>query len=78
MITWPQIARWLIAAGISLTAVGGIILLLARLGFVPGSLPGDLRFQAGRISCFIPIATSILLSLLLTLVLNLILRLFSR
>ncbi|MBN2557011.1 MAG: DUF2905 domain-containing protein [Anaerolineales bacterium] len=78
MITWSQIARWLIAAGISLTAVGGIILLLARLGLVPGTLPGDLRFQAGRITCFIPIATSILLSLLLTLVLNLILRLFSR
>jgi hypothetical protein len=61
-----------------MTALLGLILL--AMGHVPllGRLPGDLTFRRGNVSCFIPIASSILLSLLLTLLLNLLLRLFNR
>ena len=49
--------------------------LLGRSGIALGRLPGDLRFSFGGASCFLPLATSLLLSLILTLLLNLILRL---
>ena len=54
--------------------VGGLFWVVSRLGLPLGRLPGDFRFQAGGITCFLPLASSILLSLLLTLVLNLIAR----
>jgi len=78
MVSMTGLARWLIAAGITLTLLGGFLLLLNRLGISPGNLPGDLRVQTGRMTCLIPLASSILISLLLTLVLNLILRFLSR
>lgn len=68
------LARWLLLAGLALTAAGALLLLAARLGWPLGRLPGDLRFQVGGLSCFVPLATSIVLSLLLTIVLNLLAR----
>lgn len=78
MLSLSDLARWLIAAGVTLTLVGGLLLLLNRLGLSPGNLPGDFRIQTGRTTCLIPLASSILISLLLTLALNLILRFLSR
>lgn len=47
--------------------VAGIVFLAAgRLGV--GRLPGDFVIRRGNVSCFFPLATSILLSLVLTLV----------
>jgi hypothetical protein len=43
-----------------------------------GRLPGDIRLQGENVSCFFPLATSIIISLLLTLVLNIIIRLLNR
>ena len=58
--------------------VGGAIVLLLGLAFVAigrlvpgGRLPGDITISRGPVSCFIPLATSLLLSLLLTILLNL-------
>ncbi len=72
----PDFGRILIALGIVLLLVGGLFVLLPRVGINLGRLPGDLRFDTGQTTCLIPIATSILLSLLLTIVLNLIGRFF--
>ncbi len=69
-----SIARWLIILGLILAALGGVLLVLNRLGWPIGRLPGDFQFKFGETSCFIPIASSILFSLLLTLILNLIFR----
>ena len=69
------LARWLVLAGLVLAGIGGLLWVLSRLGVPLGRLPGDFRFQSGGFTCFIPLATSILLSLLLTLILNLISRL---
>lgn len=70
--------RLLILCGVVLVVVGGLLLLLPRLGIQLGKLPGDLRFESGPFTCFIPIATSIILSILLTLGLNLLGRFFNR
>jgi hypothetical protein len=45
-----------------------------------GDLPGDIRYESeeGRFSCFIPLASSLLISLLLTILLNVIIRLLRR
>jgi hypothetical protein len=69
-----SLARWLVIAGAALAGAGVLIWLSGRLGLPLGRLPGDLRFEAGGATCFVPLAASILLSLLLTLILNLIAR----
>jgi ABC-type Na+ efflux pump permease subunit len=78
-----QMAKWLIGFGVFLIILGGIIMLFNRLGVggfkIPlGRLPGDIRIQGEHFTCFIPIASSILLSILLTLILNLVIRFLNR
>jgi hypothetical protein len=73
-----DLGRLLVVAGILLLIVGGLFLLLPRMGVQLGRLPGDFRFSVGQMTCMIPIATSILLSVLLTIGLNLLLRFLSR
>lgn len=68
-----NLGRLLVIAGIALAVLGGIVLLAGRVPFL-GRLPGDIRIQQDGFSCFIPLATSLLLSIVLTIVLNLILR----
>jgi len=55
------------------------------LGRIPGldrlgSLPGDVRIQSrdGRLTCFVPIVSSLLLSIILTIVLNVIIKILNR
>ncbi len=76
--TMYDIGRFLLITGLTLAALGGALMLLARFGIHLGRLPGDFRFQRGNFTCIFPLATSLLLSLLLTLVLNLLLRLWRR
>ncbi|MDQ7030594.1 MAG: DUF2905 domain-containing protein [Ardenticatenia bacterium] len=71
------IGRLLILMALLLFLVGLLFLGLARLPGL-GRLPGDLYIQRGNLSCFVPIATSILLSLLLTVGLNVLLWLLRR
>ncbi len=65
-----SLGRLLIGIGVLIVIVGGVLLVFGRIPFL-GRLPGDIRVQRGNFSCFVPIATSIVLSLLLTLLLNL-------
>jgi len=76
MFNLTHLGRWLLLAGFGLMLVGGIVWLLGRSGLPLGRLPGDLHFETSGVSCFIPLATSLLLSVLLTLALNLIARFF--
>jgi hypothetical protein len=61
-----EIGRLLLILGAVLLVAGVIFLAAGRLGL--GRLPGDFVLRRGNVSCFFPLATSILLSLLLTLV----------
>jgi hypothetical protein len=62
-----QIGKWLIAAGIFIILLGGLIVLLGKIGLF--RLPGDLEFGSRNWRVYIPIASSILLSIILTLIL---------
>ena len=73
-----QFARILMFTGIIIFLAGGLIYLLGRTGLPIGRLPGDIRIQGQNMTCFIPLATSILLSILLTIVLNIIIRISNR
>jgi hypothetical protein len=57
--------------------LGAYLLQAKEIPFL-GRLPGDFRIETPRVSCYFPLATSILLSLLLTLVLNILVRLWKR
>ncbi len=82
MFSLETLGRWLLLIGVGIAALGGLFLLLGKVPFLNklGNLPGDIRYESpdGRISCFVPIVSSILISLLLTLFLNVIVRLLNR
>lgn len=62
-------------AGGLLFLSGGLIFLLSKAGFNLGRLPGDFRIETESFSCFVPLASGLMLSLLLTLAINLFNRL---
>lgn len=65
-----QLGRVLIVGGAALLVCGLLFVVLARV--LPGGrLPGDIVLNRGPVSCFIPLATSLLLSVILTILLNL-------
>jgi hypothetical protein len=65
-----QFGRLLLGIGGVLMLVGILFVALGRI--VPGGrLPGDVVVTRGPVSCFIPLATSLILSIILTLLLNL-------
>ena len=72
------LGKWLMLAGLSLAALGGVVWVVGRWGLPLGRLPGDIRIEREGFSFYFPFTTSILASLLITLVLNLLLRLFKR
>lgn len=65
-----QLGRFLLAGGAVLILLGLAFVALGRV--LPGGrMPGDITIARGPVSCFIPLATSLLLSILLTILLNL-------
>jgi hypothetical protein len=70
--------RILVIIGLSVAAIGAALWTISRAGFPIGRLPGDLRFEIGSLTCFLPLASMFLLSLVLTLVLSLVVRLMSK
>jgi hypothetical protein len=64
----PEVGRTLIAVGAVLVVVGGLVLLLARLGvpFGLGRLPGDILIKRDNFTLYLPITTSIVVSVALS------------
>jgi len=67
-----ELGRWLIAAGLLLVLLGGVLLLFPRLFGWFGHLPGDLRIERDGVYIFIPFASMLVLSVLFTLFVNLV------
>ena len=67
----------LVLLGAGLVVLGAGLWVLGRL---PGinNLPGNFQFQVGGVTCFVPLAATLLLSVLLTIVINVLLRLFQK
>ena len=82
MFQLDTLGRWLVVLGLTLAALGNLLWLSGKLPFLNqlGHLPGDIRFQSadGRLSCLVPIVSSIVVSIILTVVLNIIVRLLNR
>jgi len=73
-----SIGRWLVIGGLALAAIGGLVILASRVGLPLGRLPGDIRFQSGNVTVFLPLVTMILLSVVLTVLVNVILRILGK
>lgn len=70
--------KGIVIIGLLLIVLGGLFWLLGRAGLPVGHLPGDIRIERENMSCYVPIATMILLSVVLTILLNVIARLVNR
>jgi hypothetical protein len=66
------LGRILIGVAIVLLVLGGLFLVLGRLGI--DRLPGDLVFRRGNVTVYFPIGLMILLSVVGTILLNLFFR----
>ena len=72
------LGKIIIALGVTLVVIGGLVWLLGRSGLPLGRLPGDIRIEGETVSCYAPIVTMIILSVVLTVVLNIVIRLLNR
>ena len=66
------LGRLLVGGALVLLVLGGLFVLLGRLGL--DRLPGDLVFRRGNLTVYFPIGLMILLSVVGTVVLNVLLR----
>ena len=66
------LGKILIGGAVVLLVLGGLFLLLGRLGV--DRLPGDLVFRRGNATFYFPIGLMILISVVGTIVLNLVFR----
>ena len=66
------LGRLLVGAAVVLLVLGGLFLLLGRVGL--DRLPGDLVFKRGNVTVYFPIGLMILISVVATIVLNIFLR----
>ncbi len=66
------LGRLLIWGAVVLLVLGGLFLLLGRLGL--DRLPGDLVFRRGNFTVYAPIGLMILISIVGTILLNIFLR----
>ena len=67
--------RILVALGLALVVIGGIVMLLGRTGVPLGRLPGDFLYRGKNTTFYFPLASSIVISIVLSVVLFLIGRL---
>jgi len=70
-----DMGRILLALGVALVVIGGIVMLLGRTGFPLGRLPGDFVYRGKHTTFYFPLASCILISVVLSIVLFLIGRL---
>jgi len=61
-----------VAGAVVLLVLGGLFLLLGRLGVE--RIPGDLVFRRGNLTVYFPLGLMILLSVIGTIVLNIVFR----
>ncbi|NTU64851.1 MAG: DUF2905 domain-containing protein [Chloroflexi bacterium] len=76
-MTFIDLGKWLVLAGLGLALLGGMIWLLGHIPFF-GNLPGDIRIQTQNFGCFFPLVSMIVLSILATIILNIIIRIANK
>ena len=63
-------ARLLIIAGLILAGLGAVLHFAPWMLNWFGKLPGDIRFESGRIKVYIPITSLLVLSIVVSVVIN--------
>ncbi len=76
-MSFAELGKWLVIAGLGLVLLGGVMWLLGHIPFL-GNLPGDIHLQTQNFSCFIPIVSMIVLSVLATIILNIVIRIMNK
>ncbi len=69
-----EMGKLLILIGLFLVVAGLAVLLLGRMNFPLGRLPGDFLYRGKRTTVYFPLASSILISVVLSIVLYVINR----
>ena len=69
-----EMGKLLIFVGLLLVVAGFAVLLIGRMHFPLGRLPGDFLYRGKRTTVYFPLASSILISVVLSLVLYLLSR----
>ena len=77
MLSLEDLGRLMLILGIAFAVLGLLLLAVGRIPGV-GRLPGDLVLRTDGVTCFVPIATMLLLSVLLTILVNVIVALLRR
>jgi Protein of unknown function (DUF2905) len=62
----PQLGRTLIIAGLVIAAVGMLLVISGKVGWL-GRLPGDITVRRGNFTFYFPLATCVVVSILLSL-----------
>ena len=75
MSGFEGIGKLLLIVGGLIVVVGVVLSFVGRIPFI-GRLPGDVSFQMGSFSVYVPVASGIVISLVATIVLNIVMRLF--
>ena len=75
---FSSVGKGIVILGVVLIVAGGLMWLLGRTGLPLGRLPGDIRLEGERASCYMPIVSMIVLSIILTIVLNIVVRLLNK
>ena len=70
-----DIGRIIMILGISLIVIGGLVMLIGRMGLPLGRLPGDIVYKGKNTTFYFPLATCILLSVVVSVVMYLVRRL---
>ncbi len=73
LMNFASFGKLLLGIGTACLLLGGLFLLLSRIGL--SKLPGDIVLRRGNFTFFFPIVSSIVLSLLLTLIFYIVNRL---
>ena len=68
----PQMGRWLVFAGIAIISFGLFIYFFSEKIQWLGKLPGDFRWDIGKMKIYFPLATMLIVSLVLNIILYLI------
>jgi Protein of unknown function (DUF2905) len=71
-------ARIFLIIGAVFLVIGGLLYFAGRLNLPLGKLPGDFTFQGKGYTCFIPVATFLILSILLSIILTIVTNFLGR
>jgi len=74
----PSLAKIFLIIGVVFIVIAGLLYLAGRINLPLGRLPGDFQIQSKGFTCFVPLASSILLSILLSIILTIFSRFIGR